>query len=94
MERRGLGYLAGRYNCKTWSSGETLVPEQALPNLAAAGIEFRVEASPQESELDLMPERVREQATAGFAQLDAGESESVTREELMSRLARRHAPDA
>jgi hypothetical protein len=90
MERRGLGYLAGRYSGKTWASGDTLVPEEALPNLAAAGIEFSVEASPQ----TFVPDRVREQAAAGFAQFDTGEFESLTREELMSRLARRHAPDA
>ncbi len=43
MEKRGLGYLAGRFSCKTWKSGETLVPEEALSQLAAAGLKFSVE---------------------------------------------------
>ena len=43
MEKRGLGYLAGRFSGKSWKSGETLVPEEALPHLAAAGITFSVE---------------------------------------------------
>ncbi len=42
MEKRGLGYLAGRFSGKTWSSGETLVSEEALPHLAAEGITFTV----------------------------------------------------
>ena len=42
-EKRGLGYLAGRFSGKTWKSGETLVPEEALPHLAAEGITFSVE---------------------------------------------------
>ena len=42
-EKRGLGYLAGRFGGKTWKSGETLVPEAALSHLAAAGIKFSVE---------------------------------------------------
>ena len=43
MEKRGLGYLAGRFNGKTWNTGETLVPEEALAHLAAEGIRFTVE---------------------------------------------------
>jgi len=43
MEKRGLGYLAGRFSGTTWKSGETLVPEEALSHLAAAGILFSVE---------------------------------------------------
>ncbi|MEI9894496.1 MAG: hypothetical protein WDN28_11575 [Chthoniobacter sp.] len=42
-EKRGLGDLAGRFSGKTWKSGETLVPEEALSHLAAAGIKFSVE---------------------------------------------------
>jgi hypothetical protein len=41
-ERRALGYLAGRFSFKTWSSGETMVPEQALPYLALEVISFTV----------------------------------------------------
>lgn len=43
MEKRALGYLAGRFSGKTWKSGATLVPEEALPHLAAEGITFSVE---------------------------------------------------
>ena len=42
-ERRGLGFLANRYPCKSWSNGETAVPEAALPDLAHEGIRFIVE---------------------------------------------------
>jgi hypothetical protein len=42
-ERRALGYLAGRFAFKTWSTGETLVPESALAHLAVAGIRFNVQ---------------------------------------------------
>ena len=41
--RRGLGFLAGRYSCKSWSTGETIVPEQALAALASERIRFSVE---------------------------------------------------
>jgi hypothetical protein len=43
MERRALGYLAGRFSFKTWDTGETAVPAQALGSLAAEGISFIVE---------------------------------------------------
>jgi hypothetical protein len=42
-ERRALGFLAGRYSFKTWDTGETMVPEAALPHLAVEGIRFSVE---------------------------------------------------
>jgi hypothetical protein len=42
-ERRALGFLAGRYSFKSWATGETMVPEQALGSLAAEGISFYVE---------------------------------------------------
>jgi hypothetical protein len=42
-ERRGLGYLAGRFSFKSWETGVTLVPEQALIALAREGIPFSVE---------------------------------------------------
>jgi hypothetical protein len=42
-ERRGLGFLAGRFSFKSWATGETMVPEQALGCLAAEGIPFYVE---------------------------------------------------
>jgi hypothetical protein len=43
MERRALGFLAGRFSFKTWETGETAVPPQALGLLAAEGISFIVE---------------------------------------------------
>lgn len=42
-ERRALGYLAGRFSFKSWATGETMVPEQALASLAMEGIAFFVE---------------------------------------------------
>jgi hypothetical protein len=42
QERRALGYLAGRFSFKSWATGETLVPEAALPHLAAEGVAFSV----------------------------------------------------
>ena len=42
-KRRALGYLAGRYSFKSWSSGEMAVPEEALAALATEGIAFAVE---------------------------------------------------
>lgn len=42
-ERRALGYLAGRFSFKTWDSGETVVPDSALPAMAREGISFIVE---------------------------------------------------
>lgn len=42
-ERWALGFLAGRFSFKTWVTGETLVPENALAFLATEGIPFIVE---------------------------------------------------
>ena len=42
-ERRALGFLAGRFSFKSWSTGETMLPERALPSLAAQGVHFSVE---------------------------------------------------
>jgi len=42
-ERKALGYLPGRFSFKSWSTGETLVPEAALPHLAVQGVRFTVE---------------------------------------------------
>ena len=41
-EIRALGYLAGRFSGKSWSNGDTMVPEVALPHLAAEGFSFAV----------------------------------------------------
>ena len=45
-ELRALGYLAGRFSCKTWADGDTMVPEEALGHLAAEGLEFTVKGLP------------------------------------------------
>ena len=42
-KRRALGFLAGRFSFKSWSSGEMAVPEAALAHLATQGIAFAVE---------------------------------------------------
>ena len=42
-KRGALGYLAGRFSGKSWSTGEVMVPEEALAHLAAEGIRFTVE---------------------------------------------------
>ncbi len=42
-ERRGLGYLIGRFSFKSWANGDTVVPDEALPFLAREGIRFTVE---------------------------------------------------
>ena len=43
VERRALGFLAGRFSFKSWATGQTMVPEPALAALAAEGISFYVE---------------------------------------------------
>lgn len=43
MRRRALAYLLGRFSGKSWSSGEVMVPEQALSYMATEGIVFTVE---------------------------------------------------
>ena len=42
-KRRALGYLAKRFSGKSWVTGEVMVPEAALPYLAAEGFQFTVE---------------------------------------------------
>ena len=41
-ERKALGYLAGRFSFKSWASGDLIVPEPALAQLAVMGIPFMV----------------------------------------------------
>jgi hypothetical protein len=45
MQRRALGYLAGRFSFKLIASGHTLVPEAAVASLAGQTISFTVEGS-------------------------------------------------
>ena len=42
-KKRALAYLAGRFSFKSWATGEMLVPEAALPEMAVEGIPFSVE---------------------------------------------------
>ena len=44
-KRRALEALVGEFSFKSWSSGEMLVPEEALPRLAREDIPFRFEGS-------------------------------------------------
>jgi len=44
-KRRALEALAGEFSFKSWSSGEMLVPEDALPLLARQDIPFSFEGS-------------------------------------------------
>jgi hypothetical protein len=43
MRRQALGWLLGRFPGKSWVTGEVMVPEPALPYLAAEGVQFTVE---------------------------------------------------
>ncbi len=40
---RALELLLGKYPCKSWKSGELLVPEDALPLLARENVPFKFE---------------------------------------------------
>jgi hypothetical protein len=40
--RKALGFLARRFSGRSWSTGEIMVPEEALPFLASEGIPFNV----------------------------------------------------
>ncbi len=42
-ERRALGFMAGRFTFKSWATGEMVVPDFALAQLANEGIPFVVE---------------------------------------------------
>ena len=42
-KRKALAYLAGRFSLKSWTTGEMLVPEAALPEMSVEGIQFLVE---------------------------------------------------
>ena len=61
-ERRGLGCLAGRFRFTTRATGETLVPEAALPFRAAEGITVLVEGVAT-YELRVRPLRCRRAGT-------------------------------
>jgi hypothetical protein len=42
-KRSAMSQLAGRFNFKSWATGEMLVPEDALTFLALQGVTFTVE---------------------------------------------------
>ena len=44
-KRRALEALVGEFSFKSWSSGQMLVPEEALPRLAREDIPFIFEGS-------------------------------------------------
>ncbi len=44
-KRRALEALVGEFSFKSWSSGQMLVPEEALPRLAREDIPFSFEGS-------------------------------------------------
>jgi len=44
-KRRALEALVGEFPFRSWSSGEMLVPEEALPRLAPEDIPFTFEGS-------------------------------------------------
>ena len=43
MRRKAIAYLVRRFSGRSWSSGEVMVPEEALAYLAADGVAFHVE---------------------------------------------------
>ena len=42
-EQKAIAFLLGRFSFKTWSNGETVVPESALAAIAVEGIRYTVE---------------------------------------------------
>lgn len=42
-KHKALAYLTGRFSFKSWATGEMLIPETALPELALENIPFSVE---------------------------------------------------
>jgi hypothetical protein len=42
-KKQAMGFLAGRFSFKSWTTGEMIVPETALPELALENISFSVE---------------------------------------------------
>jgi putative addiction module CopG family antidote len=70
---------------------ERMVKEKVDSGLYANEADVVSEALRREFSHDAVHQWVREQAAAGFQQLDAGEFESITRDELLERLSQRHA---
>ena len=55
-KRRALEALVGEFSFKSWSSGEMLVPEEALPRLAREDIPFSFEGSTAYEKLATLPD--------------------------------------
>ena len=70
---------------------DRIVRDKVNAGLYANETEMVCEALRREFARDAVQEWVRVQAAEGFAQLDAGEFENLSREELMARLAQRRA---
>lgn len=70
---------------------ERIVRDKVNAGLYANETDLVCEALRHEFAGDALHEWVRTQAAGGFAQLEAGDFEDLTRDELMSRLAQRRA---
>lgn len=70
---------------------ERLLREKVASRLYASETEVVGKALRHGLARDTVDTWIREQAAAGFAQLDAGEFHDIGREELMTRLAKRSA---
>ncbi|MDZ4289895.1 MAG: hypothetical protein U0984_18160 [Prosthecobacter sp.] len=70
---------------------DLLVKNKVNSGLYANESEVVCDALRHEFAHDVVHEWVRAQAAAGFAQLDAGECDDVTREELLARFVHRRA---
>ncbi len=68
-----------------------MVRDKLNAGLYANETELVCEALRHEFARDTVSEWVRVQAADGFTQLDAGECEAITRQELLERLAKRRA---
>lgn len=70
---------------------DRIVRDKVNAGLYANESELVCEALRREFARDAVHGWVRAQAADGFAQLDAGEAEDISREELLGRLAQRRA---
>ena len=70
---------------------ERIVKEKVNSGFYANETELVCEALRHEFGRDTVSEWIRAEAAHGFAQLDAGECEAMTRESLLERLAKRRS---
>jgi hypothetical protein len=71
MRRQALGCLLGRFPGKSWVGGELMVPEAALPYLAAEGVQFYVDGPATYSRILSLNE------SAGVPTTEAATADSV-----------------